>query len=190
MTKFWEAFGGKLAESWIAALVAPAAVFWAAGFGAWVLDRGWDRSGKRLGDWFSALSATEQGLLAVGGLLGLAGLAAVISTRVPAVLRLLEGYWPPWVRFLWPVAHIRSRHIGKAERRLQDLMRQRQERGGQLGVAEQAEYVRLDVDLRRVPTDAASRLPTKLGNTLRAAELFPTAKYGLDTAIIWPRLWL
>jgi len=129
MTKFWEALGGKLAESWIIALVAPAAVFWAAGFGAWVFDKGWDRSGKRLADWFTVLTATEQGLLAVGGLLGLAGLAAVFSTLVPVALRLLEGYWPHLVKVAWPVASVRSHRIAKAEKKLQHLEENARERG-------------------------------------------------------------
>jgi len=59
-----------------------------------------------------------------------------------------------------------------------------------LGVDEQAEYAGLDVALRRIPAEPESRLPTKLGNTLRAAESWPRDKYGLDTVVIWPRMWL
>jgi hypothetical protein len=44
--------------------------------------------------------------------------------------------------------------------------------------------------LRRIPEDASLRLPSRLGNILRAAERRPTDKYGLDAVGCWTALWL
>ena len=33
-------------------------------------------------------------------------------------------------------------------------------------------------------------MPTRLGNVLRAAEMYPTERYRIDTWVIWPRLYL
>jgi hypothetical protein len=60
---------------------------------------------------------------------------------------------------------------------------------------ERSEQVALDRRLRRIPTERNSstpqrRMPTRLGNTLRAAETWPIDKYGLDPVKCWPRLWL
>lgn len=52
---------------------------------------------------------------------------------------------------------------------------------GNLSPKEGQEYIRLDRRLMRIPNSPALRMPTRLGNTLRAAELRPRDKYGLET---------
>ena len=49
---------------------------------------------------------------------------------------------------------------------------------------------RLERRRRRRPADPAYLMPTPVGNILRAAERRPVDKYGLDTVVLWPRLWL
>ena len=44
--------------------------------------------------------------------------------------------------------------------------------------------------LRRFPDEQQYFMPTRLGNLLKAAELRPLSKYGLDSVICWPRIWL
>ena len=89
--KLFEALGGKLGERWLLVLISPAAVFWAGGFGAWVLADGWDDSGGRIADWFDGLSGAEQAIVAIGALLAVAGSAVVVGQLALPVLRLLEG---------------------------------------------------------------------------------------------------
>jgi hypothetical protein len=38
------------------------------------------------------------------------------------------------------------------------------------------------------PDEPHERMPTELGNALRAAETYGRTRYGLDTAVLWPRL--
>jgi hypothetical protein len=44
--------------------------------------------------------------------------------------------------------------------------------------------------LREYPNDPADFLPTRLGNTLLAAENYSRARYGLDSVLFWPRQYL
>jgi hypothetical protein len=44
--------------------------------------------------------------------------------------------------------------------------------------------------LRRVPESPQLRMPSRLGNLLRAAERRPIDKYGIDPAVCWTALWL
>jgi hypothetical protein len=44
--------------------------------------------------------------------------------------------------------------------------------------------------LRVMPRQDALGMPTRLGDILRAAELRPADKYGLDAIACWPALWL
>ena len=51
-------------------------------------------------------------------------------------------------------------------------------------------YAQLESQLKRFPTQPERMMPTRLGNVLRAAEGRSAAKYGLDSIICWPALWL
>lgn len=190
MTKFFETLGGKLAERSSAALFAPTVLFWAGGLTAWVIDEGsWGASGQRILDWFDALSGAEQMLLAIGALLVLAASGVVVDQVTLPVLRALEGYWPPGLGWLrqWLTA-FQSWRLNPAEAKLQHLEARRRDAG--LSASEHAEFTSLDIFLRRAPAEPAARMPTRLGNVLRAGETWPRDKYGLDASICWPRLWL
>lgn len=188
MTKFWEGLGGKLGELAAAALLAPAAIFWAGGFAAWVLARGWDNSGERIADWFKDLSGVEQVLVAVGGLLVLTGSAVVVAQLTLPFLRLLEGYWPWPLSLAAPFAgEPRAWWLRRQRARFDELAGKPEE---DLSAAEREQYIVADVRLRRAPPQPADWMPTRLGNILRAGETWPHEKYGLDAVVCWPRLWL
>jgi hypothetical protein len=55
---------------------------------------------------------------------------------------------------------------------------------------ERQEFATADATLRRVPAAEGARMPTSLGDVLRAAELWPQVKYGLEPIACFPRLWL
>jgi hypothetical protein len=186
---FWESVSGKLADRLTAELFAPATLFWAAGFGAWIVGGGWDDSGGRLARWFGGLSGVEQVLVAAGALGALVASAAVGEYLARTVLRLLEGYWPPGFHRLRDAATAaRSRRIMRAEQDLAKLESARRERG--LTAGETLEFARLDARLRRVPASPGLRMPSRFGDVLRSGETWPREKYGLDAVVCWPRLWL
>lgn len=184
LTKFWEGLGSKFAEQWVATVFAPAFAFWLGGLLAWT----WRFGLSSLTKWWDSLSSVEQVAVLAGILLLIAASAAIMGRFELPLLRLLEGYWPQRLNFLyrWLVTHQRN-HYYSLEQRWQTLAAKELSK---LSATERIEYVQLDYQLHTFPPDTADIMPTALGNRLRAAETWPHAKYGLDATISWPRLWL
>lgn len=185
---FWDSISGKIADRLTAQIAAPAAVFWVSGFIAWIIAAGWHGSGERLLGWLGGLTGPEQVIIAAGVLLGLVLSASVADQLAPAVLRLLEGYWPPglgWLRRF--LTEARSSRIDSAQARLGRLEAKRRKEG--LTASEPFAFTRLDGRLRRIPSTPDLLMPTRLGNILRSGEAWPRDKYGLDAVVCWPRLW-
>ncbi|MBW4661058.1 MAG: hypothetical protein KME15_20475 [Drouetiella hepatica Uher 2000/2452] len=182
--KFLEGLGGKLAEQWVATLLTPAFVFWAGGFAAGIQCYGW----ISFTAWFTNQPEPLQIALLVGGFCLIAASAFVIQRFDLVVLRFLEGYWHPWLRSprRWLIKRQAAR-IRKMGDRFQTLASlEPTQRTAELI----DEYVQLDWQLMHTPLRPDRLMPTRLGNVLRAAELRPLEKYGLDAVICWPRLWL
>lgn len=187
MTKFWEALGGKLAEHWVVTLVTPAFVFWGGGIGAWA----WHVGSIRFYDVltrFTQFPESAQVTLLIGGLLVVMASAVIVQQLEAGTLRLLEGYWPRWTHLL------RRRLIARQNQsiaRKDDHFQALANKGlHNLTPEEREDYAALDWMLMHVPAVPAERMPTRLGNILRTAERRPRDKYGLDTIVCWPRLWL
>lgn len=182
MLDIWSGFTGKLGEQWVAALLTPAFAFWAGGLIAWGVRDGWHRAERWSHEPASVTIATL-----VAALILVAVSSAVARRLALPVLRLLEGYWPRW---LAPVSRAlvrrRTRRRDRDERSYQRLAAaaDHEEPGAWLAVAA------IDARLRQSPERAVDRMPTRLGDTLRAAETWPGDKYGLDAPKCWPRLWL
>lgn len=192
LTNLWTGLGGKLSERVVLALLSPATAFWAAGACAALFAH------VPLSHWLLEIRRTTRGLtgapsavqlLVVLGLLALLFLSGrIVELFVVPVTRLLEGYWP---RALSPVRRRLVRRLSRrrdlAARRWRELRLLPEE---SLGAEERAELIRLDRLLRRVPLQEQQRMPTRLGNVLRAGESRPVRKYGLDAVVCWCHLWL
>ncbi|PSN14187.1 hypothetical protein C7293_12770 [filamentous cyanobacterium CCT1] len=185
---FIEGVGGKLAERWVATLLTPAFCFWVGGLLAWGQRFGWSSLNKALGP----LSEPWQIAVLIISLLTVAASAFAIQRFDLAILRLLEGYWPHWLLPLRRFRYRRLQHyekqLSQVKERLQVLMLQQTNHPATLDAME--EQARLDYQRRWLPPQPQYLMPTRLGNSLRAAELRPQSKYGLDAVVCWPHLWL
>lgn len=183
LTQFWQGFGGKLSERWIAAVFSPAFLFWAAVLAAWK----WD-SWRDVETWAKGLdshSAVTQGLLLLGPLVLLALSGLLLQRLALPVLRLAEGYWPLWL------SGLRERRRERLSRRIDaNTARLRELSGRTLSARELAERAARDRRRFHAPADPARRMPTRVGNVLRAMESRVRSRYGLDPIVCWPQLWL
>jgi hypothetical protein len=184
---FWQAAGGKLAERW-AAVAVPALVFWLGGVLAFMLGRGGFHALQPFSDWLSKRSSPLQAAVLLAGLFLVAGSGVVVSRLTAPALALMEGYWP---RPLWPLRQRLAERINcradSASGHIQVLAGL--VAGGEATPEQREEYMRIDRQLRRLPSRPRVQ-PTRVGNTLRAAETRPIDKYGLDAVGLWPHLWL
>src|SRR5262249_34312036 len=161
---------------------------------AWAWSRGWHDGWVELGDRITGMSSAEQIALVIGAFIGVTVTGIAVQRATLPVLRVLEGYWPAWLDPLRArVVSLRSRRIARM-RRERDQLAVKVEKG-RATADEQRRHLALERRLRRIPTEAnestpTRRMPTALGNILRAAESWPAHKYGLDPAKCWPRLWL
>jgi hypothetical protein len=185
---FWQAVGGKLADRW-AAVSVPALVFWLGGLAAWAHHRGGLHTLSTQSSWLEHQTAAVQVAVILTVLLAVAVSGVVVNQAATPVLRLLEGYWPAWTE------PVRRRLASKFAERAADQDAAWQTAYAQVHPpaaptsSQLAAYARLERRRRRCPAAAGYFLPTPIGNVLRAAERRPVDKYGLDTVVLWPRLW-
>jgi hypothetical protein len=196
LDEFWTGIGGKLADRWMALVFSPAFAFWTGGLAAWVwryrrpeIERdGWQAALERWASVLQGLPVVAQGALVFGLLAGVLVSGLIVQRLSMPVLRLLEGYWPRWL--WWLRDRLTRRHSDRAKadaERLRELLGRDQQR---LTAREAADLVRLDRRRHGIPADVNRRMPTRLGNILRAAEGRPRAFHGLEAVVSWPRLWL
>lgn len=186
LTSFWEGVGGKLADRW-AAVATPAFIFWLAGLLAYAYHRnGISAITARLGKW----SAPAQIAALAIALLVVVASAVVVQRLTTPCLRLLEGYWPAWCG---PVRERMTRRAwnqsAKDEAAAQRLAPHIYGQDGATA-AQLSEFARLEERRHLRPEEKDRFMPTRIGNIIRAAELRPYRKYGLDTIVVWPRLWI
>ncbi len=147
-------FFGKVTElfdrRFILGLLLPTFVF-SAGVGALIAtDLGWTQTIH----WWQHLGTSRQVTLAIAAVVGLVFVATVLGTQVVAMTRVLEGYW----RWSWA-----DKTIGAVGRKWQ-RRRLTQLANDTTAMGYQRQY------LTFAPAELGDVLPTRLGNTLRAAE--------------------
>ena len=187
---FWQGVGGKLADRW-GAIATPALVFALGGLLAWSCSRGGLGHLTTVTRWLGRQTAVAQVVVVLTALLVVAGTGLIVNRLTFPVLRLLEGYWPPWLgrprRFL--LTRVEQRAIAD-EAAWKELAPRIYGPAPDVTRADVEAFARLDQRRRRRPNVASLYMPTRIGNILRAAESWPKDKYGLDATVTWPRLWL
>lgn len=128
-------------------------------------------------DW-NNLSGTLKGLAILAVFVVLIVVAYVLYSLQYVVTRLFEGYWPRHLRRIrnWRAAYHLSR------------WRSLDERAAQATPVEANEIYAEQLAYYPPRTHLDKMMPTRLGNILRAAELYAYDRYGIDSAIIWTRL--
>jgi hypothetical protein len=98
--------------------------------------------------------------------------ASLISVNATSLLRLCEGYWGDgWVH----------RHIG---------CRRRAHYQAVIAKLNDSDAGYEGIYRRFPPYDLRDRaMPTRVGNILLSAELYPYLRYGIDAVLVWPRLY-
>lgn len=185
MGSFGEELAKTLADRW-AAVAAPAVAFWAAGAGAYLLAH--DDAWAHFRDWFEELDGALQLAVVAAALALVAASAAGIEWLVRPATHALEGYWPGLSRVQRRLNRRRAARLARAEKRWDELVDP--VASGAASWEERQEFAAADATLRRVPAAEGARMPTSLGDVLRAAELWPQLKYGLEPIACFPRLWL
>jgi hypothetical protein len=179
---FWTQIAGSVAKTWGERIFNYALPFWIGGVLAYATAYGWSEIVPLVAD----LDIQFQLLLAVGGILVVAGSAAVVEGSQVWGLRLLEGYWPD---LLAPARHRlieRTRRIWTDKNARWNAL---QAGSGPTGT-QREKLARMEAELAMYPPRAERFLPTRLGNVLRATEDYPWNRYGLATGVVWSRLWL
>jgi hypothetical protein len=187
LASFWEAAGRRLADMWAVVFI-PALIFWLGGLAAYTYRRGGLHTLKDQ-TWLKGQTPVVQVVFILTAFLGIAVSGIVVERAAAPVLRLLEGYWPSWT------LPLRRRLTNFLVRRTEAEASAWQGAYARIGtseatVNERAAFSRLERRRRGRPAKADEFLPTSIGNILRAAELRPKYKYGLDTVVVWPHLWL
>jgi hypothetical protein len=157
---------GWLDQRLITTVLLPALAFWA-GVGALVATHaGWTTTVNR----WKALDGPRQLLVAGGAVVALVLFAIFVQILLPGLIRLYEGYWLlATPAKTWLIKRQRKRWNGLDLTTSRDFTRRYQQ----------------------FPPDPKDLLPTRLGNILRAAELYPAdqRRYGMDAVFFWPRLY-
>lgn len=184
MNVFWDRIEEGLAGEFNLRALSPALAFWGTGLVLWGFSKGWGEIIDFLMD-----IGVAQGVALALGLLVLLELTTWFANRLklPA-LQFLEGYWR------WPLRWLRKRLVSRVQNelaakrmRLDTLARKEVDERTE---AENQEFRTLEAETDRYPEGNEFLLPTRLGNLLRASELYSYRVYGLEILTVFPRLWL
>ncbi len=182
-TQFLTGLSNQLAKSWLINLLTPLFLFWAGGLVVTLPKLGgWQNTYEALNEF----SQPQQIGFLIFSILFVLISAFLIEQWNFATLQFLEGYWPFWLRNCF--VELEKARKKKAEKQFQVLHKKMKNPG--LTPQEKEKLVRVEEKLNNMPFKEEDIMATRLGNILRRAELLPFVKYGLDTVLCWPHLWL
>ncbi|MDO3333864.1 hypothetical protein [Mycobacteroides abscessus] len=124
---------------------------------------GWDRAHRT----WTTTSAGGRWTIAIVAVAALLLLAALLGTQVTNLVRVWEGYWPD------PLRRFGQRRQRRKYTKLKD--------------SNESDSARKQLQF---PTQPDDFLPTRLGNTLLAAENHSRERYGIDSVVFWPRQYM
>ena len=196
-TTFLKELGGYFDRHWLLSVFFPSLGFWAAGLLIFAIVKGPDSAIS----WWQTQTAIAQMVLLAGALAFVAFFAFLLSNFQTAIIRLYEGYWQtfplsflrePRLRYYRRRFHYlneRTDTLARQQQGLQEVLasgtdkqrRQALKDAQQLGAYERERLLFL-------PTVEALVKPTRLGNIIRAAEIYPWKRYEIDAVVMWPRL--
>lgn len=152
-------------------------------FSAWLAAAASGESGKLVRE-VETLPAVTQGLLFAASVILLGAVGYLVAALQSSLVRLLAGYWP---RIRW-LGWLRDRMIARQRVTWERLFRAERAAAENGHVVDQ-NSIQLFMAQRYPPKTRLDLLmPTRLGNILRAAEAYPSERYGIDPVVIWPRL--
>jgi hypothetical protein len=167
---------GILDQRLVLTSLLPAIAFWAAIAGLAGSQIGWQHVETR----WNHLDGTAKILLTVLAVAVLVLFALILSASEGALLGLYEGYWGSrgpgsWLAAVGKRWHKRQRRLKRADYEFIYLNYPRDRNLNAPGAANRPEYI----------------MPTRLGNIIKAAELYPgdEGRYGMDAVFFWPRLY-
>jgi hypothetical protein len=130
---------------------------------------------------WEAFSLQTQALLLVGGLAIAVILAYFLRNLQYSITRLFEGYWSQ-------IPVLRSLRNARVDlhRRRWDYLDALAQSAGTLTLAN--EIIAEQLAYYPPPNHLDKVMPTRVGNVMRAAEIYAYDRYGIDPAIIWSRL--
>jgi hypothetical protein len=132
-------------------------------------------------DGWGHLPTITRSLIIVGGIIVVVVLAYLLYNFQYSLIRLFEGYWPRRRFFLW----LRNWRVEFYRRRWEYLKALAQS----ASTPQEANEIWAELLVFYPPPNHVDKMmPTCLGNILRAVEIYPYERYGIDAAVIWPRL--
>jgi hypothetical protein len=180
--KLWEKMGEGFAEKWLLSIFSPAFVFWIGGLYAYAIY--FEVDYEQIQKTFDSLSLFEQLLWVALSLLFIIFSATIVQRLQDKGIQISAGYWPnPLRRFRFFLAARWRTRVEKKQTKWQSLQ-------DALTIVDITEKRRLEAEIFRFPVKSGNFMPTLFGNLLKAAEEYPSVRYGLDTVVCWPRLYL
>lgn len=184
---FWETMLGGQSKEWNLNIFLPPLLFWGGGLFVWFESKGW--SLNVLWDKLQYLLKLDATVIGVSLFLFISLL--LVSNRLVVwfqfpLIRLIEGYnWP------FPLSFLKTYLVKRLKLKLElqeEVRNVLADKYDKLESSNKEKFNELEAELEQYPLSLL--LPTKFGNILRAAEEYPSVRYGLETIRVWPILWL